>query len=1006
MPDSERERRLDEIYSAALRQDASRRDEFLRAACGGDAALRQVIESLLGDAGKLGDFLEKPALEATGLGAAGGDERSLVGQTLGPYDVLSLLGAGGMGEVYSARDTRLGRVVALKTLHPDVAADPERKRRLLLEAQAASALNDPRIVALYDVGNADGVDFLVMEYVEGQTLDKLIPPGGIEIKQALAYAVEIAGGLEKAHEAGIVHRDLKPGNIMITAKGAVKVLDFGLAKLTEAAQASASGSAGSVESMAGLILGTAAYMSPEQAQGQPVDARSDIFSFGVMLYEMLTGQRPFRGSDRTSTLAAIAGQEPEALTQVNPDLPAKLERIVNRALEKDRDHRYQSAPEILADLRAAPRKLRSRRRSRLTKRAALAAAALLLVAAAAWFYLRWRQAHRLTDRDTIVLADFTNTTGDSIFDTTLRQALAAQLGQSPVLSLLSDSRIAQNLVLMTKPKDARLTQKLAREVCQRVAGAATIEGSISSQGSQYVVGLRAMNCRSGDLLAEEQVAANNKAQVLRALAEAAAKMRRKLGESLASVTKYGAPWDLTTGSLEALQAWSAGTAAHPRSCDEAIPFYRRAAALDPNFAMAFVELGMCEVDTGQTERGAASLRRAYELRERLHGREKPFVAAFYQMEVTGNLNAAIKELELWAKAYPWDTGGHGNLGWVYGRLGDFQKAVTAYQEAIKVYSKSSNYANLANDYLSLNRLDEARATARKAKEMGSVDANSVLYQIDFLQDDAAGMQSDIAALAGKPGYDSVVISFESDTAAYAGKFDGARDLTRRAVASAERDGKQETAAGYLSWAALRDALVGGLAMARQEAKAGLALSHGRDAEAAAAMALALAGGGREAARLAGNLAERYPEDTLVQTKYLPTIRAGIALGRGNRSGSAAQAIEALAVAAPHELGNTQLANPDGGEPLCAIYLRGEAYLAAHQGPAAATEFGKILDHSGLVGNLVTGALAHLGLGRAYALTGDTVKARTAYQDFLALWKDADPDIPVLKQAKAEYAKLR
>ena len=320
---------------------------------------------------------------------------------------------------------------------------PERKRRLLLEAQAASALNDPRIVALYDVGSADGIDFLVMEYVEGQTLDKLIPPGGMEIRQALAYAVEIAAGLATAHEAGIVHRDLKPGNIMITGRGAVKVLDFGLAKLTEAPAARASGGAGSLVSIAGLILGTAAYMSPEQAQGQAVDARSDIFSFGVVLYEMLTGQRPFQGSDRTSTLAAIVQQEPKALTEVNPDLPAKLEQIVKRELEKDRNRRYQSAAEMLADLRAAPRKLRWRRRTRFTKLAALGTVAFLLVAAtASWFYLRWHRSHQLTAQDTIVLADFANTTGDSIFDGTLRQGLAAQLEQSPFLSLLSDSRIA------------------------------------------------------------------------------------------------------------------------------------------------------------------------------------------------------------------------------------------------------------------------------------------------------------------------------------------------------------------------------------------------------------------------------------------------------------------------------------------------------------------------------------------------------------------------------------
>ena len=607
MPGSERDRELQEICSAALRRDASLRADFLRQACGDDATLRHEAESLLGYAQKLDGFLEMPALQKVPLGAAVGGGGSLVGQTLGPYAVVSLLGAGGMGEVYAARDTRLGRLVALKTLHPDVAADPERKRRLLLEAQAASALNDPRIVALYDVGSADGINFLVMEYVQGQTLDRLIPSGGMEIRQALAYAMEIATGLGKAHEAGIVHRDLKPGNVMISDRGALKVLHFGLAKLTEAPQLSAPAEVGGLVSIAGLILGTAAYMSPEQAKGQALDTRSDIFSSGVVLYEMLTGQRPFQGSDRTSTLAAIVRQEPKALTEVNPDLPAKLEQIVKRALEKDRDRRYQSATEILADLKAAPRKLRSRRRSRLTTLAALTAVALVLVAAAAWLYVRWRQSHRLTDKDTIVLVDFTNTTGDPIFDGTLRQGLAAQLEQSPFLSLLSDSRIAQTLTLMTQPKDARLTQKLAREVCQRTASAATFEGSVSSAGGQYVLGLRAVNCRSGDLLAEEQVTASGKAQVLHAMGEAATKMRRKLGESLASVKNYDVPpRDVTTGSLEALQVYSLADRVQNIRYDNtaAIPLFRQAVSLDANFAMASAKLGICYNNLGEVARSA------------------------------------------------------------------------------------------------------------------------------------------------------------------------------------------------------------------------------------------------------------------------------------------------------------------------------------------------------------------------------------------------------------------
>jgi len=1009
MPDSERERRLEEIHSAALKRDASERDEFLREACGGDAELRGAVESLLRYEPRLDGFLETPALETVTQGATADGEPSLVGRTLGPYAVLSLLGAGGMGEVYSARDTRLRRLVALKTLQPDLAADPERKRRLLLEAQAASALNDPHIVAIYDVGSADGIDFLVMEYVPGETLDKRIARGGLEIQHTLADALAIGDALVTAHKAGIIHRDLKPGNIMITAEGAVKVLDFGLAKLTEAPQAPAPEGAASPVSITGLILGTAAYMSPEQARGQAVDARSDIFSFGVVLYEMLTGHRPFQGADRMLTLAAIVQQAPRRLTHINPAVPAKLEQIVNRALEKDRGLRYQSAAEMLADLRAVPLPSRGRekqqgwgRRFRLPKPLLrpLAALILLLVAAtSAWFYLRWLQSYRLTDKDTIVLADFTNTTGDAIFDGTLRQGLAAQLEQSPFLNLLSDSRIAQTLALMTQPKDARLTQKLAREICQRTASAATIEGSIGLQGSQYVLGLRAVNCRSGDLLAEEQLTANGRERVLAAMGEAANKIRRKLGESLASVQKYDVPLrDVTTGSLEALQAYTQGYRVQEIVHDDvaAIPLFQRAVSLDPNFAMAFAILGACYSNMSETARGTENLRRAYELRERASSREKFYIALLYDNIVTGNVGVALKESRLWAQAYPRDGSPHTNVVMLWAELGEYQKALAEGQEALRLIPGSALITGLlAMEYTALNRLDEARATAIEARNLGAPMGDSFLYAIDFLQHDTAGMERDVAALMGKPGYEDIVLGQESDTAAYAGRLARARELTRRAVASAERVGEPETAAGYLAGSALRDALAGNVVQAARQAHAALALSTGRDVEVESARALALAGDAGEAGRLASGLAKRFPENTIVQIEDLPTIQASIALGGRSQAGNVAKAIEALAVAARYELGQNDV-----------IYLRGQGYLAARQGAAAAAEFQKILDHPGVFVNFLSGALAHLGLGRAYALAGHTAKARTAYQDFLALWKDADPDVPVLKQAKAEYAKLR
>ena len=620
------------------------------------------------------------------------------------------------------------------------------------------------------------------------------------------------------------------------------------------------------------------------------------------------------------------------------------------------------------------------------------------------FYFRSRQtAPRLTEKDTIVLTEFTNTTGEPVFDGTLRQGLSAQLEQSPFLNLLSDERVAQTLALMAQPKDARLTRELAREVCQRTASAASLEGSISSLGTQYVVGLRAVNCRSGDVLANEQATAGGKEQVLKALGEAATKIREKLGESLASVQKYDEPAEtVTTPSLEALQAYTLGYQTFVVKYDNpgAVAFFQRAISLDPNFAMAYARLGNSYSNMGQTARGAENTRKAYELRERVGEREKLYIASHYEANATGNLDAARKTCELWEQTYPHDPIPPVILSAIYVYLGDFDKALSASQEALKLSPASGLvYGNLVSSYMQVNRLDEARTTSQEAQAHG-LDSPAIhfgLYIIDFLQHDAAGMEREAATLMGKPGFEDFMLAAESDTAANAGQFVKARELTRRASDSAQRADEKETAAGYEAESALREALVGNMNQAKQGAKAALALSTGRDAEAVSAIALALAGDSAQAMRMASDLAKRFPEDTIVQFDYLPMIHASVAI----QSGSGTKAIEALAPTAPYELGSPA---QSVAIALYSVYLRGEAYVAAHQGGAA--EFQKILNHPGVVENEPIGALAHLGLGRAYALSGDAAKARSAYQDFLALWKDADPDIPILKDAKAEYAKLQ
>jgi DNA-binding winged helix-turn-helix (wHTH) protein/tetratricopeptide (TPR) repeat protein len=627
-------------------------------------------------------------------------------------------------------------------------------------------------------------------------------------------------------------------------------------------------------------------------------------------------------------------------------------------------------------------------------------AALLLIAIMVSVLISSRPA-KLTDKDTVVLADFANTTGDPVFDDALRQGLSSQLEQSPFLNLLSDERIAQTVSLMAQPKDSRLTHELAREVCQRTASAAVLDGAIAQVGTQYLLTLKAVNCSNGDSLGSSEAQATDKNDVLDAMGKVASEIRNKLGESLASVQKYDAPAEnVTTPSLEALKAYSLGYQAMVARTDHAaaIPLFQRAINLDPNFAMAYARMGTSYADLNESERAAESVRRAYALRASVSEREKLYIAAHYEALVTGNLEAARKVYELWAQIYSRDTP---PSGLIYSELGDYDKALAAYQQALRVRPETGNhYANLATGYLQLNRLDEVKATAREAlaHNMDTPEIHLNLYWVDFLQRDAAGMQMEAAVLMGKPGSEDQMLNYESDTAWYGGQLAKARLMTQRAVDSAEKAEEGEAAAVYQAEAAVREALAGYADLAKQRARTALALSNGRDVEALSAVALGRAGDSAHAMRLADDLGKRFPEDTIMQFNYLPTIRATVWL----RDRNAAKATETLAATAPYELGG---AVEIFHFVLYPVYLRGEAYLAAKQGTAAAAEFQKILDHPGVVRSEPIGALAHLELGRAYALSGDTGKAKSAYTDFLTLWKDADPDTPILKEAKAEYAKL-